>query len=244
MGTLYLFDRRADAPHPRAMARLARVVAAGVPHIVTQRGNRRQPVFFSAADSAAYLALLADGCAKADVAIWAYCLMPNHVHLILVPSGADGLRAALGETHRRYSLRINQREDWRGYLWQGRFSSVALDEPHLLAAARYVELNPVRAGMAEAADKWRWSSARAHLAGKDDGVVIVKPLLDRVPDWSGFLGAGLSDEHRDALRSGERTGRPLGDTAFVAVLEASLGRTLARKKAGRKPKAVVAEAGV
>ena len=120
------------------MARLARVVAAGLPHHVTQRGNRRQKVFFGEGDYEIYRGLLAEGCRAAGVAVWAYCLMPNHVHLILVPSDADGLRAALGEAHRRYTRQVNLREGWRGYLWQGRFASFPMDESHLLACARYV----------------------------------------------------------------------------------------------------------
>ena len=217
------------------MARLARVVVAGVAHHVTQRGNRRQRVFFSDADYAFYRALLAEGCRKAGVAVWGYCLMPNHVHLILVPSDAGGLRAALGEAHRRYSRRINFREGWRGYLWQWRFASVPLDGEHTLAAARYVELNPVRARLAAAAEDWPWSSARAHLAGRDDGLVRARPLLEQAPDWPAFLAGGLADDEREALRAGERTGRPLGSAAFVAGLEQSLGRPLARRKPGRKP---------
>jgi putative transposase len=218
------------------MARLARIVAAGVPHHVTQRGNRRQDVFFGEDDFATYMALLAEGCRAAEVAVWAYCLMPNHVHLILVPRDEDGLRAALGETHRRYTRHVNRREDWRGYLWQGRFASVPMDAAHVLAAARYVELNPVRAGLAKRARDWRWSSARAHLAGKDDALVQVKPLLDLVPDWPALLRQGLGDDERDAIRAGERTGRPLGSPAFVARLEKRLGRVLARQKPGPKPK--------
>ena len=216
------------------MARLARVVVAGVAHHVTQRGNRRQPVFFSDEDYAAYRSLLAEGCRAAGVAVWAYCLMPNHVHLVLVPSDAGGLRAALAEAHRRYSRRVNFREGWRGYLWQGRFASVPMDEDHTLAAARYVELNPVRARLATRPQDWAWSSARAHLAGRDDGLVQARPLLDQAPDWAVFLDAGLRDDEREALRSGERTGRPLGSSAFVAGLERELGRPLARRKPGPK----------
>lgn len=219
------------------MARLARVVAARVPHHVTQRGNRRQQVFFNDGDYAAYLALLADGCRAAGVAVWAYCLMPNHVHLILVPSDSGGLRAALGEAHRRYTRRVNLREGWRGYLWQGRFASAPMDETHLLAAARYVELNPVRARLAVKAHDWRWSSARAHLAGRDDGVVAVAPLLALAPDWKAFLAAGLGEAEAEAIRAGERTGRPLGGARFTARLERRLGRTLARRKPGPKPAA-------
>ena len=218
------------------MARLARVVAAGLPHHVTQRGNRRQPVFFGEADYETYRTLLAEGCRAAGVAVWAYCLLPDHVHLILVPSDADGLRAALGEAHRRYTRHVNFREGWRGYLWQGRFASFPVDEPHLLACARHVELNPVRAGLAASARAWRWSSARAHLRGKDDGLVAVAPLLARAPDWKAFLRADLGEEELAAIRSAGRTGRPLGSAKFVARLEKRLKRPLARRKPGPKPK--------
>lgn len=163
-----------------------------MPHHVTQRGNRRQQVFFGDDDYEAYRTLLAEGCRAVGVAIWAYCLMPNHVHLILVPRDPDGLRAALGEAHRRYSRLISFREGWRGYLWQGRFASFPMDESYLLGCARYVEHNPLRAKLVRRAGDWRWSSARAHLAGSDDGCVAVRPLLDLAPDWPGFLRGGLS----------------------------------------------------
>jgi putative transposase len=218
------------------MARLARVVVAGLPHHVTQRGNRRQPVFLGPEDYATYRALLAEHCRAAGVAVWAYCLMPNHVHLILVPKDADGLRAALGEAHRRYTRHVNMREDWRGYLWQGRFASFPMDEPYLLACARYVELNPVRAGLSPRARDWRWSSARAHLAGCDDALVTVQPLLDLAGNWAAFLDGGLSAADHTAIRAGERTGRPLGAARFVARLERRLGRPLARQKPGPRSK--------
>jgi putative transposase len=218
------------------MARLARVVAAGVPHLVTQRGNRGQAVFFGEADYALYRDLLAEGCHAARVEVWAYCLMPDHVTHILLPRDPDGLRAALGEAHRRYTRHVNEREGWRGYLWQGRFASFPMDERHLLAAARYVELNPVRAKLAPRPREWRWSSARAHLAGRDDGLVKVRPLLSRVRDWATFLKQRLSAEDHEALRAAERTGRPLGSLRFVARLEKRLRRPLARQKPGPKPK--------
>ena len=135
------------------MARLARVVIPGMPHHITQRGNRRQPTFFCEEDYAAYLELMGQWCKERGVAVWAYCLMPNHVHLIAVPKSEDGLRRAIGKAHRRYTRRVNFREQWRGHLWQGRFASFVLDEPYLLAAARYVELNPVRAGLATCAER-------------------------------------------------------------------------------------------
>lgn len=236
------------------MARLARIVAAGVPHLVTQRGNRRQPVFFGDDDYTAYSRLLAAGCREAGTAIWAYCLMPTHVHLILTPSDADGLRAALGEAHRRYTKMVNDREGWRGYLWQGRFASAPVDEDHLLACARYVELNPVRARLVRRADDWPWSSARAHLSaaadrrrdtapllarvrlsGGSDRVTDTTPLLDRAPDWAGLLRGGLDSQTYEKICAAERTGRPLGPKAFVADLETRLDRPLAKRKPGPKP---------
>ena len=129
------------------MARLARIVAPGLPHHITQRGNRCQPTFFCDEDYQYYLELMAQWCSAHQVEIWAYCLMPNHVHLIAVPQSADGLRRAIGEVHLRYTRMVSFREGWRGHLWQGRFASFVLDEPYLLTAARYVELNPVRAGL-------------------------------------------------------------------------------------------------
>ena len=154
-----------------------------MPHHVTQRGNRRQQTFFNDGDYAAYLELMAEWCREEGVEIWGYCLMPNHTHLIAVPASEQGLRRAVGEAHRRYTRRINFREKWRGYLWQGRFASFVMDEPYLLAAARYVELNPVRARLVDSPAEWRWSSARAHLSGRDDCLVKVGPLLAMVGDW-------------------------------------------------------------
>ena len=187
------------------MARIARVIAAGIPHHITQRGNRRLPTFFRDEDYQAYIALMSEWCQKCSVDIWAYCLMPNHVHLIAVPQSEDGLRRGIGEAHRRYSRMINFRENWRGHLWQGRFASFPMDENYLLAAALYVEMNPVRANLATDAVEWAWSSAQAHLAGKDDGLVKVLPLLEMVGDWKTFL-AGANEELLNDIRKHERSG--------------------------------------
>jgi putative transposase len=218
------------------MARLARVVVPEVPHHVTQRGNRRQQTFFVEDDYAAYLALLSEWCRRRGVEIWAYCLMPNHVHLIVVPESEEALRLALGEAHRRYTRRVNFREGWRGHLWQGRFASFAMDDRHVLRAARYVELNPVRARLCRVPWRWRWSSAAAHLAGQDDAVVCVTPLLERVKDWREYLMEPLEAEQEELWRCHERTGRPLGEPAFVDRIENLLGRIIRPARAGRKPK--------
>ncbi len=180
--------------------------------------------------------MLLESCRAADVRIWAYCLMPNHVHLVLVPRTKAGLSAALSVTHRQYTRHINFREGWRGFLWQGRFASFPMDEEYLLACARYVELNPVRAKLARRARDWKWSSARAHLGLADDPLVDVNGIGEMVSDWKGFLAGGLHEKERDAIRAGERTGRPLGSPDFIAKLERRLKRPLARQKPGPKPK--------
>ena len=148
------------------MPRIARIVVPGLPHHVTQRGNRRMRTFFGDEDYQEYPALLAHWCGQYGNRIWAYCLMPNHMHLIVAPESADGLCRGICEAHRRYSRRINFREGWRGHLWQGRFASFVMDEPHLLAAARYVERNPVKARLVDAAADWPWSSAAAHVGDR------------------------------------------------------------------------------
>ncbi len=204
------------------MARIARIIAAGIPHHVTQRGNRRMTTFFRDEDYQAYIQLMGEWCCKCGVEIWAYCLMPNHVHLIAVPTSIDGLRLGIGEAHRRYSRMINFRENWRGHLWQGRFASFPMDETYLLAAALYVEMNPVRAKLTTDAACWPWSSAHAHLAGKDDELVKVAPLLEMTGDWKQFLAGSTEDERFTKIRKHERTGRPLGEEGFIDRLESVL----------------------
>jgi putative transposase len=218
------------------MARIARVVIPGFPHHITQRGNRRQQTFFNEGDYAAYLELMVEWCQKEGVEIWAYCLMPNHTHLIAVPSSEESLRRAIGEAHRRYTRRINFREKWRGYLWQGRFASFVMDEPYLIAAARYVELNPVRARLAVRPEDWPWSSARAHLTGQDDCLVMVDPLLSMIGDWRGLLNSALPEGELEEMRRHSRTGRPLGAEAFLDNLEGLIGRVLKVQKGGRPKK--------
>ena len=226
------------------MARLARLVIPGLPYHVTQRGNRRQPTFFEDGDYALYRDLLADAAQRFGLSVWAYCLMPNHVHLIVVPDHPDALRAAFATAHRRYTGFINARHRWTGHLWQGRFGAVAMDEAHLAAATRYVALNPVRARLTERAQDWPWSSVSAHIAGQDDSLVEVAPLLDRYGDFAAFLGSGEDPQATRALRLAETTGRPVGNRAWIEEMEQLSGRTLAPKKRGPKPRFTPARARV
>lgn len=216
------------------MARIARVVVPGYPHHVTQRGNRRQLTFFCNNDYAVYRSLVADACREYGTEVWAYCLMPNHVHLVLVPQHEDGLRGALGDAHRRYTRHINAREGWRGHLWQERFHSFPMDERYLLATVRYVERNPVAARLCLRPEQWPWSSAKAHLAAADDELVCVQPMLDRVNDWLGYLDQPVSAPELENLRKYTRTGRPLGEAGHIDHIERLLKRPLRLKKPGPK----------
>lgn len=216
------------------MARFPRVVVPGLPHHVTQRGNRRQRVFFEEGDYSYYLRLVRDAARASETTVWAYCLMPNHVHFIVAPKDEGGLRATFGEAHRKYTSILNSRHGWTGHLWQGRFSSCAMDERHALAAIRYVAMNPVRARLVERAAQWRWSSAGAHLRGRSDGVIDPAPVLERTGDFSAFLAAAEDTDAIGAIRRTYATGRPAGSDAWLAALSAQLGRDVTRSRPGPK----------
>jgi putative transposase len=218
------------------MARLARFVVPAIPHHVTQRGNGRARVFFGDRDYARYRDWLAAACLAQGVEAWAWVLMPNHVHLILVPSDSDGLRRALAPLHRRYAGYIHARDGGCGHFWQGRFGCVAMDEAHLAAAVRYVLLNPVRAGLVERALDWRWSSVHAHLTAQEDGLTVRAPVAERYPDLAALLEAGEDRAMSERLRRAESIGRPVGDRAFLDRLAAVGGRNLEPGRRGRKPK--------
>ncbi len=219
------------------MARLARAVFPGIPHHVTQRGNGRAQTFFCNADYALYRHLLAEHCAAAGVEVWAWVLMPNHVHLILVPRDPDAIRRALAPVHRRYAGHVHARLKRTGHFWQGRFGCVAMDETHLGAALRYVALNPVRARLVDQAADWPWSSARVHLGEiEEDGVTVLEPVRSRYPDFAALLAAAEDEARTMRLRSAETIGRPLGDPSFIEGLEGASGRKLRAAQPGRKRK--------
>ena len=212
------------------------MVLPGIPHHVTQRGNRRERTFFEDGDYALHLDLLADAASRHGVEIWSYCLMPNHVHIVAVPRDEDGLGRTFRHVHRHYTGYVNARLRVTGHLWQGRFASVAMDEQHLHAAFRYVALNPVRARLVRRAEDWAWSSARAHLAGKDDHVVNVAPALDRIGDFRAFLGEEFDEAFTyAALRKAESLGRPVGSSGWIEDMERQSGQKLLPGKRGRKP---------
>lgn len=219
-----------------AMPRMPRIVAPDYPHHVVQRGNRRQQVFFRDSDYEDYLRFLKEYSEKFQLKIVSYCLMPNHVHLIVIPQRHDSLASAIGDTHQKYTKMVNLRQDWRGYLWQGRFSSYVLDERYLYTVLKYIFLNPVKAGIVKKAEEYKWSSLRHHLErdGKyflDDDIII-----DMIADWKTLLYDDLSDLQIKLFRKHENTGRPLGEIKFIEKLEKLLGVSFKRKKPGPKTK--------
>jgi putative transposase len=189
-------------------------------------------VFNSDDDRISYLSFVADECKRQNVEVLAWCLMTNHVHFIAVPKTEQALARAFGEAHRRYTRMKNFAEGVSGYLFQGRFSSSVLDHNHLLAAVRYVELNPVHAGMAQQAGEYSWSSARFHLGVVEkDPLVADVDLLGLVTNWEEFLCR--DDGDIESVVAATRTGRPAGDEAFLDKVEAVTGRNMRRKMAGR-----------
>jgi len=191
--------------------------------------------FFSDDDYRYYLELVARSKDEVGVEILAYCLMPNHVHFVAVPQEEGGLAQLFREVHRRYTRYINFREHWKGHLWQERFHSFVMNEQYLLATVRYVERNPVEAKLCEKPEDWCWSSASAHLLGRDDHVVSVGPMLNRIADWRDYLSSRSAEEDSNVIRQFSSSGRPAGSDAFVYALEKLTGKELCKKKPGPKP---------
>ncbi len=218
------------------MARIPRIVIPGYPHHIVQRGNRRQIVFFSDRDKNAYIQCLLESTVRFEIDIWAYCLMDNHVHLIAVPKHIDSLARGMGEAQRKYTRMIHFREGWRGYLWQGRFLSYPLDRMHLYAAVRYVEQNPVRAGLVTRAEEYPWSSAKAHVNKKKDLLLSDTVLIEEIDDWESYLATYDEVEIIEQIQKHASTGRPLGNEQFITELERLSGQTLKKKKPGPKNK--------
>jgi putative transposase len=220
-----------------SMPRIARVVAPGLPHHVTQRGNRRMNVFLDDKDRREYLGFLEQYRDKHSLEILAYCLMSNHIHLVAVPKEDHSLARTLADTHMRYAQHFNWKYSESGHLWQGRFFSCVLDERHTLASARYVERNPVRAGLVGRAWEYRWSSARGHVGESRDSLLSDRwPGKRLIAQWRELLVEFEDVRQVEGIRASTRTGRPLGTPRFIDRLERTMGRMMRPKKAGRPPK--------
>jgi len=216
------------------MARIARVVACNYPHHIIQRGNRRQKVFFSDKDYQEYLRLLSLYAREFALDILTYCLMPNHVHIIAIPKNEKSLARAIGETHRNYTRMVNFRENWRGYLWQGRFSSYVLDESYLLSATKYILFNPVRAKIVKKPQDYKYSSIKHHLGMENNPLIADEILKSLIGNWEAFLKEGANDADVKLFKLHEKTGRPLGAGIFIEKLEKMFGVCLRKRKPGPK----------
>ncbi len=239
MGTLPIFFLHLlfSLPYYPCMPRIARIVAPGYPHHITQRGNNRATVFFDDEDRLTYLVLLSGYAEKHALRIQAYCLMDNHVHLLAIPATETALARGVGLTNQVYTQYLNRKLKQSGRIWQNRFFSCVIDNnQYLWAVVRYIERNPLKAGLAERVEDYRWSSAKAHLAGTEDpllGASWLEPGERK--DYSDFVHK--SDEETDnAIRQATRTGRPLGSVEFIEELEYQLKQSLRPKKPGRPRK--------
>jgi putative transposase len=220
------------------MPRIARIIAAGYPHHITQRGNNRATVFFDDEDRLTYLKLLSGFTRKYQISIWAYCLMNNHIHLLAVPETETALAPGIGLTNLMYTQYLNRKFKLSGRIWQNRFfSCVVENDAYLWSVARYIERNPLKAALAATAELYRWSSAKAHITGADD------PLLDATswlsPKEQSAYAEFVRDEDEEtdnAIRRATRTGRPYGTDQFIDHLEFQLNQPIRPKKPGRPQK--------
>jgi putative transposase len=222
------------------MPRIARIIAPGYPHHITQRGNNRATVFFDDEDRQTYLKLLTGYAHKHSLQIWAYCLMDNHIHLLAVPETETALARGIGLTNQVYTQYLNHKRTQSGRVWQNRFfSCVVENEQYLWAVARYIERNPLKVGLAERPEDYRWSSAKAHLTKTNDAVLSSTtwlPPSERAA-YAKFVLAE-NDGMDDTIRKATRTGRPFGSEEFIEKLEFQLNQPLKPQKVGRPRKEI------
>jgi putative transposase len=224
------------------MPRISRAIAIGYPHHITQRGNYRQTIFCEEGDYARYVELLARFAPKYGLEIWAYCLMPNHVHFVGVPGHQESMAKTFNTVHMQYAQYFNRKRSATGHLWQGRFFSCVLDERHLYAAVRYVEMNPVRAGIIQAPQDYPWCSAKSHMMGGDDQILSGRCFLtETVKDWGQYLGQDQDREATADVIKDTKVGRPCGKEDFVIQIEGLLNRRFTTLPRGRPRRRIEGE---
>ena len=216
------------------MSKLPRVIIPGLPHHITQRGNRRCDIFLDPEDRQVFMHILTEASRRYSLHHTSYCLMTNHIHLVSAPEYEGSISAAMRDSLGPYAVYFNNKYALKGHLWQGRYYACALDAPRFWAAVGYVERNPVRAGMVERAEMYRWSSAAAHCGLRGDP--IVEPLPESpssIRCWSMWLAEEEGEALLKAIRLNTSTGRPYGSEEFVRGLELRLGRRLLVRPGGR-----------
>lgn len=222
------------------MPRIARVVAVGYPHHITQRGNYSQTVFLDDGDKERYLSWINEYSDKYRVSLLADCLMPNHVHFIGIPEREDSLAKTFNAAHMRYAQYFNKKTKTKGHLWQGRFYSCILDENHLIVAARYIERNPVRAGLVDKPWEWQWSSASLHIGESSKQTSRLKDLFNNIgisqEQWKFFIDVQDDKQEAERIKKFTLTGRPMGSKQFIKELEEKFGKRLQALSIGRPKK--------
>lgn len=227
------------------MPRKGRFYLPGVPVHVVQRGNNRQAVFYDEQDYRAYLKWLEEGAARYGCPIHAYVLMTNHVHLMVTPADGEGIGRLLQYLGRHYVLYINHRYGRSGTLWEGRYkASLIQAQAYLLTCYRYIELNPVRAGLVRGPGQYRWSSYGYNALERDDRLVtphgsylaLGRSRTERAENYKGLFKAHVDDEQLKEIRAAWQTGTPLGNDRFKAEVEAMLGRKVGQPRRGRPQK--------
>lgn len=218
------------------MARQARIVIPDTPHHVTQRGNRGEKVFFQKEDFQTYLDILTEQTNRFKVSLLSYCLMPNQIHLIAIPEEERYMARAIGETHRRYSCIINERNDWRGHLFQDRFFSYPMDEQNTLRAARFIETLPVTIGIAPKPENYLWSSAKSRIKVAENSILKPFRSFHVIHNWADYLERPMDPNELKTIQLHLQTGRPRGGDIFLDSIEERIGRKVRPQKRGRKPK--------
>jgi putative transposase len=223
------------------MSKSPRIAIPGYPHHISERGIRKTPLFYDDSDFLVYTRTMKTACDKHCLKIGTYTLMPNHIHIIAVPEHEDSLSGALQQAHTAYSKYFNTKYGFVGHAWDRRPYYCAMDEAHMWNAIRYVERNPVRAGLVERAEDYLWSSAAAHCGRRDDILIAVDfPPPGIIANWSEWLRVDHSEEQKKAIRKHLSTGRPMGAPEFLIQLETLTGKELQLRKRGR-PKKVASD---
>jgi putative transposase len=220
------------------MPRIARIVGVGYPHHIIQRGNNRERVFIDPTDYEKYLSFLLQYSREKEVAVFAYCLMPNHVHLLVKPSEQEALSKMMQGITLCYSKYFNGENGRTGRLWECRYHSTVIDgDSYLWTVSKYIENNPVRAGMVKRPEDYPYSSAKTHILGSKDPL-LKEPLFDKgeLNEYKGFIRSEQDKKITEEIRKQTRLGKPLGDGGFLNTLSEKLGRSLSFRPRGRPRK--------
>jgi len=218
------------------MARRIRIVVPGIPHHVTQRGVRGIRLFEGIDDHIRFLRMLAARMQQFNIRIQAWCLMPNHVHLVAVPADENGLSQAMGRAFWGYTSSYNSIHNIKGRMVQGRYYSAAMDEAHTYAAVRYILRNPVKAHMVSNAWDYTWSSARYSMDLEGCDPLLESEDIPKIENWEEYLSEQPNREMEKALRETTYSGKPCGSTEFLEMIEKKLGINLQRKRGRPKKK--------